>query len=109
MIIGEAVVAGARKVKASLGPGNHRTDSSAFPSTQAYLRRRSFRPLRIPGSILLLTAMDQDILSRRKMGYLAARERHPERWSGNIRNWDLPEDVHLNRRRIELAVLQVKL
>ncbi len=42
------------------------------------------------------TGMDQDILSRRKTVYLAARERHPERWSGNIRNWDLPEEVWLN-------------
>ena len=37
------------------------------------------------------TVMDQDILSRRKTVYLAAMERQPERWSGNIRNWDLPE------------------
>ena len=42
------------------------------------------------------TGEDELILSRRKAVYLAARARHPERWSGDIRNWDLPKDVWLN-------------
>ena len=32
----------------------------------------------------------------RKVVYEAAREEHPERWSGDIRNWDRPETVSLN-------------
>jgi len=36
------------------------------------------------------------ILEHRKQVYRAARARHPNRWSGDIRNWDLPEKVWLN-------------
>jgi hypothetical protein len=28
--------------------------------------------------------------------YKKAKEKHPERWSNNIRNWELPEYVALN-------------
>jgi putative transposase len=36
------------------------------------------------------------IIKQRKQVYRAARARHPNRWSGDIRNWDLPENVWLN-------------
>jgi transposase InsO family protein len=36
------------------------------------------------------------ILEHRKQVYRAAKARHPNRWSGEIRNWDLPEKVWLN-------------
>ena len=32
----------------------------------------------------------------RQQVYRLARERHPNRWSGEIRNWELPEKVWLN-------------
>lgn len=37
-----------------------------------------------------------EILARRKQVYRQAQQRHPERWSGEIRNWDLPNQVILN-------------
>ena len=39
---------------------------------------------------------DIAVLEQRKAVYEAAREEHPERWSGDIRNWDRPETVSLN-------------
>ena len=37
-----------------------------------------------------------DVLANRKEVYQGAKDAHPERWSGNIRNWDLPKEVYLN-------------
>ncbi len=39
---------------------------------------------------------DIDILAKRKAVYKQAKSEHPERWSGDIRNWDRVEEVHLN-------------
>jgi len=39
---------------------------------------------------------DQEVLSKRKTVYSKAKERHPERWSGDIRNWTKVEVVWLN-------------
>jgi len=39
---------------------------------------------------------DVEILSKRHEVYEQARERHPERWSGETRNWDRVEIVALN-------------
>ncbi len=40
---------------------------------------------------------DAVIFQRRITVYEQARSKHPERWSGNIRNWSLPNEVWLNR------------
>jgi transposase InsO family protein len=37
-----------------------------------------------------------EIMQKRKAVYAAARNMNPNRWSGDIRNWDLPESVWLN-------------
>jgi putative transposase len=42
------------------------------------------------------TGQDIAILANRKAVYLKAKAQHPERWSGDIRNWDHVCDVHLN-------------
>jgi len=42
------------------------------------------------------TGADIEILNKRKLVYLDAQQRHPERWSGSIRNWDHVRNVHLN-------------
>ncbi len=42
------------------------------------------------------------ILEQRKHLYTQARERHPNRWSGDIRNWELPEKVWLNPEKEQL-------
>ena len=42
------------------------------------------------------TGRDNDILAKRKAVYLAAKKRHPERWSGDIRNWNHIGEVYLN-------------
>jgi putative transposase len=39
---------------------------------------------------------DTHILARREQVYRDAKARHPQRWSGNIRNWQPVGDVHLN-------------
>lgn len=39
---------------------------------------------------------DITVLARRKMVYEAAKTRHPERWSGDTRNWEYVDQVHLN-------------
>lgn len=39
------------------------------------------------------------LLQRRVAVYEAARKRQPQRWSGKIRNWTLPDVVWLNPER----------
>jgi len=39
---------------------------------------------------------DRQVLAQRKEVYSQAKARHPERWSGNTRNWDRVETVLLN-------------
>lgn len=43
--------------------------------------------------------LDVEVLRRRHQLYEAARERHPERWSGRTRNWERPNIVRLNSRK----------
>ena len=40
--------------------------------------------------------LDREILTRRARVWQAARQRHPERWSGKLRNWTMQEIVYLN-------------
>jgi putative transposase len=51
---------------------------------------------------------DVALLRQRAALYAAAKARHPERWSGNIRNWQHIDAVHLNpdkqHRSIDLHV-----
>jgi len=47
---------------------------------------------------------DKDILSKREKTYTIAKEKHPERWSGKIRNWDWIEFVYLNPTKEEVAL-----
>jgi len=39
---------------------------------------------------------DVEILAQRKRVYQVAKNKHPERWSRDIRNWDQVTEVHLN-------------
>jgi len=41
---------------------------------------------------------DIAILLKRKETYIAARNKRPDRWSGDIRNWDRIEEVYLNKK-----------
>lgn len=45
------------------------------------------------------------IIERRKRLYRAARQRHPERWSRDIRHWGLPTEVWLNPERASKETL----
>ncbi|TMP50003.1 hypothetical protein CWB78_18695 [Pseudoalteromonas sp. S1612] len=47
-----------------------------------------------------------EVLAKRKEVYQRAKEQTPERWSGDIRNWDLPEKVHLNPERAFVNVVR---
>jgi len=39
---------------------------------------------------------EEAILAQRRKVYELAKEQHPERWSGNTRNWDATGEVWLN-------------
>jgi len=42
------------------------------------------------------SGIDKEILKNREKVYKEAKRRNPQRWTGNIRNWDLIEQVDLN-------------
>ncbi len=42
------------------------------------------------------SGVDKTIMASRKKTYEAAKTKHPERWSGDTRNWNLPVEVWLN-------------
>jgi putative transposase len=46
--------------------------------------------------------LSPSIVEARKQVYQQAKARHPERWKGPIRNWDLPEEVVLNPKKKKL-------
>jgi len=39
---------------------------------------------------------DAKVITKRQRVYAEAKARNPGRWSGDTRNWELPESVHLN-------------
>lgn len=47
------------------------------------------------------TGKDKEILIKRKQVYQQARLKHPERWSGNIRNWEPINEVYLNPEKMK--------
>jgi len=51
---------------------------------------------------------DTALLTRRRAVYEAARARHPNRWSGAVRNWTRIDVVHLNPERKEGSSAQQK-
>jgi len=48
----------------------------------------------------------EHICEKRRELYSIAKQQHPERWSGNTRNWELPEEVWLNPEK-EYAKLEL--
>ena len=61
-----------------------------------------YNDMHLHSSIRFVTPTDRhcgrelEILERRKRVYERARARHPERWTGNIRNWEPIKEVTLN-------------
>ena len=51
---------------------------------------------------------DTDILARREQVYRRAKAQHPNRWSGDIRNWKPIGDVHLNPQKDQVEIKQGK-
>jgi putative transposase len=47
---------------------------------------------------------DLPILAHRRAVYEAARAKHPERWTGNIRDWKRPNVVNLNPDRVAIEL-----
>jgi hypothetical protein len=45
---------------------------------------------------MIATTSLTNSVDKRKEVYQRAKERNPNRWRGDIRNWDLPGEVHLN-------------
>jgi putative transposase len=52
--------------------------------------------------------LDSEVLAQRKEVYQRAKALNPNRWSGETRNWDLVEEVHLNPTRNSAKVEGVK-
>jgi transposase InsO family protein len=52
---------------------------------------------------------DAVILEKRKQVYLKAQRKNPHRWSGNIRNWDVVNEVYLNpeKQKTEIVINKV--
>ncbi len=48
---------------------------------------------------------DRDIMRQRDGVYAAAKARNPSRWSGNTRNWELPEHVCLNPEKEQTVLV----
>lgn len=51
---------------------------------------------------------DATILASRKQLYQTARQQHPNRWSGNIRNWEPVTQVYLNPEKEKLTKEEMK-
>jgi putative transposase len=49
---------------------------------------------------------DKKVTMERTEIYEAAKNKHPERWSGQTRNWELPQEVILNPETNSLAIKQ---
>ncbi len=50
------------------------------------------------------TGEDVHILAKRKQVYQAAKSKNPSRWSGEIKNWDLITEVHLNPEKSKTEI-----
>ena len=48
---------------------------------------------------------DAAVLQQRVQVYEVAKQRHPERWSGATRNWELKDEVWLNQKRNQAGEL----
>jgi len=51
---------------------------------------------------------DVAILINRKQVYLKAKRKHPERWSGETRNWDHINEVNLNPEKSKSDIKENK-
>ena len=51
---------------------------------------------------------DVELLIKRKQVYSQAKSQNPSRWSGEIRNWDQINEVHLNPMKDKLEVKENK-
>jgi transposase InsO family protein len=50
---------------------------------------------------------EQEVLARRRATYEKARQRHPERWSGAIRDWSPVGTVYLNPNTEEVCLEEI--
>ena len=51
---------------------------------------------------------DEEILKKRKELYQQAKLNNPNRWSGEIRNWDVVEEVYLNPVNQKTEIEEIK-
>ena len=54
------------------------------------------------------TGLDQEILEKRREVYEQAKAAHPERWSREIRDWTLDDEVWLNPERVKTEPFEKK-
>ena len=48
--------------------------------------------------------MTDEIMDQREQLYAEAKAKHPERWSGNTRNWKLSNTVFLNPEKEKIVL-----
>ncbi len=53
-------------------------------------------------------AEDVEILTKRKQVYQQAKSKNPDRWSGEIRNWEPIEKVYLNPEKQKIDIIENK-
>jgi len=54
------------------------------------------------------TDQDKGVLINRKAVFSKVKKEKPERWSGNIRNWDYVEEVYLNPEKVVIKKEEIK-
>ncbi len=54
------------------------------------------------------TGLAKKVLAKRKDVYQKAKDKNPARWSGQTRNWELVDKVHLNPARDRIEIEGVK-
>lgn len=54
------------------------------------------------------TGEDAQILANREQVYQKAKSRTPERWSGDIRNWEQVQEVLLNPEKCKSEAIRNK-
>lgn len=74
--------------------------------TRWYNHEHKHRNLKFVSPAQRHAGVDAAIFQQRTAVYEAARAKHPERWSGGIRNWSLPPEVWLNRPAEENTLRQ---
>lgn len=65
-----------------------------------------YRGIKFISPAELHTRRGCEIMQQRRTVYAAAKAKHPERWSGNTRHWELPHSVFFNPEKEKTALTE---